>query len=287
MNEFRDFLFEIFGSRAQKCFDLLQRYKDINTDLKDYSLQQYTITKPSYFQNIENKPHASYWFGFLRADGSRSKRYFSISLELAKNDKDRLKQFAEEVGFPLDRITFRTKYRWYKGELKGYDSACLKFICKPMAQDIDNLGFQSSKAEQKFVPDYVVQALKKAKKIEKQTDIDWWLTIHGKVALAFLLGFYDGDGTYKGVRQARIFVSSKDFLEHIKKLFKIKNKIITAVAPGEDAWVFDRKFVSKGIYSLALGPKLFDRMMNSYKKSMRRKRLPNPAEPLNFLGDQT
>ncbi len=198
-----------------------------------------------------------------------------------------MEKFAQAVGFPLDRIKIRTRYRWYKGELRGYDSAYLKFICKPMAQDIDYLGFQSSKAEQKFVPDYVIQALKKAKKIAKQTNIDWWLTIHGKVALAFLLGFYDGDGTYKGDRQARIYVSSKDFLEHIKKLFKIKNKIITAVAPGEDIWVFDQKYISKGVYSLALGPKLFDMMMNSYEYSMERKRPQNSTEPLNFLGDQT
>ncbi|MBA7571573.1 hypothetical protein ES708_13338 [subsurface metagenome] len=287
LSEFRDFLFEIFGDRAQKCFDMLKKYERLNPDLKDYSLQQYTITEPRYFQNIEKKPHASYWFGFLRADGSRSKHYFSIYIELTKKDKKTLEKFAQAVGFPLDRIKIRTRYRWYKGELRGYDSAYLKFICKPMAQDIDDLGFQSSKAEQKFVPDYVIQALKKAKKIAKQTNIDWWLTIHGKVALAFLLGFYDGDGTYKGDRQARIYVSSKDFLEHIKKLFKIKNKIITAVAPGEDIWVFDQKYISKGVYSLALGPKLFDMMMNSYEYSMERKRPQNSTEPLNFLGDQT
>ncbi len=287
LDQFKAFLFDIFGDRAQKCFDMIQRYKNINADLLEYAHQQYKVKKPRYFHNIEKNPEASYWFGFLRADGSRSKHAYSIYLELAENDKKTLERFAEAINLPIDRIKYRTRYHWYKGVLKGYKSAYLKFICKPMAKQIDKLGFQGSKADQKYIPNYIVEALKEAKKIAKQTNIDWWLTTPGKVALAFLLGFYDGDGTYRGSRSTRIFAISKPFLEHIKELFEIKNKILTAKAPGEEAWAFDRKYISKGFYSLALGPKLFDMMMSSYKDSMRRKRPPNPAEPLNFLGDQT
>jgi hypothetical protein len=287
LNEFKDFLFEIFGSRAKKCFDNLKKYERLNPDLKEYSKQRYTIGNPFYFRNIENIPEISYWFGFLRADGSRSGIGYWISLKLAVKDTDRLEEFAEAVKFPLDRIKFRTRYQLYKGKLKGREFARLQFGCKEMAKDMDDLGFQGSKADQKFVPDYVVQALKEAKKLAKQANLDWWLTTPGQVALAFLLGFYDGDGTYEGGRSARIYASSKPFLEHIKGLFGIKNKVLTTVAPGEDAWVFDQKYISKGMFSLSLGPKLFDMMMNSYKDSMKRKRPPKPAEPLNFLGDQT
>jgi len=276
LGEFKDFLYEIFGSRANKCFELLNRYETLNPDLKEYSKQQYTIKKPNYFKNIEENPEASYWFGFLRADGSRSGAPYQVTIELSAKDKDHLEQFAKTVGFPLDRITFRTRSHWYKGELKWYGSACLKFICRPMAKDIDALGFQSSKAKQKFIPTYVIQALKEAKTIEKQSSICWWLTTPGKVALAFLLGFYDGDGHYAGSRYAEICASSKDFLEQIKKLFVIKNKVVTGVAPGEDAWVFDQKYVSEGLYTLTLGPKLYDKMINSYINSMKRKRPQNP-----------
>jgi len=287
LSEFKDFLFEIFRSRAKKCFDYLRRYERLNPDLKEYSNQRYTIGNPFYFRNIENIPEISYWFGFLRADGSRSGTGYWISLELAVKDTDRLEEFAKAVKFPLDRIKFRTRYQWYKGKLKGHEFARLQFGCKEMAKDMDDLGFQGSKADQKFVPDYVVQALKEAKKLAKQANLDWWLITPGQVALAFLLGFYDGDGTYEGGRSARIYASSKPFLEHIKGLFGIKNKVLTTVAPREDAWVFDQKYISKGVFSLSLGPKLFDMMMNSYKDSMKRKRPPKPAEPLNFLGDQT
>jgi len=286
LNEFRDFLYEMFGSRAKKCFDNLERYKLLNLDLKEYSNQQYTITKPSYFQNIEKYPEKSYWFGFLRADASRNGKPYRISFELAEKDKDRLERFAEAVGFPIDRIKFRTRYKWYKGKLKGFESARLDFVCKPMVDKIDDIGFQRSKAEQKFVPDYVVQALREAKRTSEKTHIDWWLNLPGQVALAFLLGFYDGDGTYQGGRQTRIYANSKELLEHIKELFEIKNDVLTAKAPGEDAWAFDRKYISKGFYSLALGPKIYDMMINSHKDSMKRKRPQNPVELQHFLGDQ-
>lgn len=141
-----------------------------------------------------------------------------------------------------------------------------------MAKDIDDLGFESSKSEQKSVPDYIVHALKKAKEMSELTNIEWWLTTPGQVALAFLLGFYDGDGSYKGGRKAVIYASSKPFLKQIKELFEIENRILTCKEPGEEALVFDHKYISSGFYSLALGPKLLDMMMNSYEYSMERKR---------------
>ena len=108
-----------------------------------------------------------------------------------------------------------------------------------------------------------------------------------KVALAFLLGYYDGDGHYIGGRQATIVASSKPFLEHIKELFGIKNKVNLIVKPGTDQWVFDRQFTSKGLWQIYLGPEVFDMMMNSYEHSMRRKRRQGSIGSLNFLGDQT
>ena len=281
LDEFRDSLFEIFGIRANKCFGLLERYKHLNPNLKKYSQQQYTITEPTYFHNIEEDPETSYWFGFLHADGSRSGEPYRISFELAEKDKDRLERFADAVGFPIDRIKFRTRYHRYVGELRAYKTGYIKFACRPMAKQIDKLGFQNSKAKQKILPDYIIQALQKAKKTSKQTHIDWWLTLPGQVALAFLLGFYDGDGTYMGFRSARILSSSKLILEQIKELFEIKNKVLPAKVPGEIAWAFDREYVSKGLYSLALGPKLFDMMMNSFEHSMDRKCPQDPTKPVN------
>jgi len=276
--EFKDFLFEIFGDRVKKSSELLERFERLNPDLKEYSLQQYTITEPNYFQNIKEKIYASYWFGFLRADGSRAGDPYRVTFALAEKDKDSVEDFAKAVGFPLDRISPRTRYQRYKGKLKTYKSLTVQFRCRPMAKDIDDLGFQSSKAEQKYVPSYVVESLKEAKKIAKQTKAGWWLTTPGKLALAFLLGYYDGDGEYLGGRTAKIYSSSRSFLEHITELFGIKNKVYPETKPGEEAWAFDRQYISKGLWAVYLGPDVFDMMMSSYEKSMKRKRLLYSAE---------
>ena len=45
--------------------------------------------------------------------------------------------------------------------------------------------------------------------------------------LAFLLGFFDGDGTWNGGRSAEIYSSNKVILTDIKKKFKIKYPIRT------------------------------------------------------------
>jgi hypothetical protein len=286
LSEFKDFLFEIFGDRVKKCSEMLDRFERLNPDLKEYSLQQYTITEPNYFQNIKEKIFASYWFGFLRADGSRAGDPYRVTFALAEKDRDSIEDFAKAVGFPLDRISPRTRYQRYKGKLKAYRSLTVQFRCRPMVKDIDDLGFQSSKAEQKYVPNYVMESLKEAKKIVKQTKVGWWLTTPGKLALAFLLGYYDGDGEYLGGRTAKIYSSSKSFLEHISELFGIKNKVYPETKPGEEAWAFDRQYISKGLWAVYLGPEVFEMMMNSYEKSMKRKRLLYPAESLNFIGDQ-
>ncbi|GAI94529.1 unnamed protein product, partial [marine sediment metagenome] len=99
LNEFRDFLSEMFGSRAKKCLDLLKRYEHLNSDLKEYSKQQYTIKKPHYFHNIEKEPHASYWFGFLRADGSRSGDPHKITFTLAKKDENTMENLLMRLAF--------------------------------------------------------------------------------------------------------------------------------------------------------------------------------------------
>lgn len=272
LEEFRNSLYEIFGIRAKKCFDLIKRYESLNDDLKEYSKQQYTITKPHYFKDIENNIEASYWFGFLRADGSRAGDPHKITFSLARKDIGVLTKFATSIGFPLNRIEFLTTFRRHRGLLKRYEMARVQFACRSMARDIDDLGFQGVKVKQKKLPTYVLRAVRKAKDSNENTSIEWWETLSGKVALAFLLGFYDGDGSYAGGKSASIVANSKQYLEEIKEIFDIKNKLLTVRESGDKMWIFGRKIVSTGLYSLALGPKLFNMMLSSYYDSMKRKR---------------
>ncbi|MHA1192748.1 MAG: hypothetical protein ACTSP9_10690 [Promethearchaeota archaeon] len=47
----------------------------------------------------------------------------------------------------------------------------------------------------------------------------------GLLALKFLIGFYDGDGNYRGGMSTRILNSKKIFLEEIVDLFDIPNEV--------------------------------------------------------------
>ena len=272
LSEIKAYLYEIFGHKSNKCIELLKIYEKLNPDLKKYSLQQYTITRPNYFYDIEKHPEKSYWFGFLSADATRAEKTGRITIELALKDKELLEKFAKAVGLPINRIKSRLIYRRYKGVLKEYKTAILRFACKPMGIDLDKLGFRSSKNKLNALPNYVIQCLNKAKKKSKRENIGWWQTLSGKVALGYLLGFYDGDGTYKGGKSAGIYAKNKTYLNHIKELFEIKNKIITTKIPGEIGMVFDQECELKGCYRISLGPKLFEMMMKSYEGSLKRKR---------------
>jgi hypothetical protein len=209
----------------------------------------------------------------LSADATRAESSGRITIELALKDKDLLEKFAKAVGLPINHIKSRLIYRWYKGVLKEYKTAILRFACKPMGIYLDNLGFRSSKNELNTLPNYVVQCLDKAKKKAKQEKIEWWQTLFGKVALGYLLGFYDGDGAYKGGKSAVIYAKNKRYLNHIKELFEIKNKIITTKVPGEIGLVFDQEYEFEGCYRISLRPRLLEIMMNAYGGSLKRKRL--------------
>ncbi|KKN13701.1 hypothetical protein LCGC14_1003700 [marine sediment metagenome] len=282
LEQFRGFIQDFSGGRAIKAIERINKFELLNPDLKEYSGEQVTITNPNFFKNLKTNPAVSYWYGFLRADGSISVRY-RISIELSVKDKDRLIQFADAVGLDRTRIKERIRYHRYKGDLKGYTSAYIQFESKSMHNDLVETKFQSSKSVVKSVPNYVKESLSEAKKISNQ----WWTTSQGKIALSFLLGFYDGDGHYKGGKSAVIYSASKMFLEDVKKVFGIKNRVLTSRVPGETAWIFDREYTSKGFYSLSLGPRLFDMMMDSYYNSMKRKRPSADTNLQNFLGDLT
>jgi len=251
-------------------FKAVSRYEFLNPDLKEYSRQQYTIDNPNFFSNIF-KVSPSYWFGFLTADGYTSKGY-TIGMELSTKDQEQLDKFADAIGYDRDRIKPRLRFHIYKGELKLYEEGVLSFSCKPMWETIEGLGLYGSKSERKSVPSYVKEAIEKAKKEADNLGIHWSETHFGKVAHAWLLGFYDGDGEYHGGYSANVGGASKELLLEIKELFEIKNEVKEKTKPGAQREIFGREFISKGYWILYLGPNVFKRMLSSYDKSLDRKR---------------
>ena len=85
----------------------------------------------------------------------------------------------------------------------------------------------------------------------------------GKIALAFLLGYFDGDGhLYKGMT-VQLYSADYSYLEKIRILYESKNIVRTRKK------VDDKKRPQKTLY---LGADLYDAMLRSFSGSMKRKR---------------
>ncbi|MBA7668195.1 hypothetical protein ES703_76304 [subsurface metagenome] len=76
------------------------------------------------------------------------------------------------------------------------------FGCKPMWYDLKKLGIFDFKNSEK-VPRIIKQLINKAKL--KSPFGQLISSKEGRLALNFLMGFYDGDGNYRGGMSARIF----------------------------------------------------------------------------------
>ena len=274
LDDIKDNIHTILLNKTEKCFEIIKKYKDFNPDLKKYKHQQYTINNPRFFEVID-AILVAYFFGLLCADGYKSSSSYKIGIELSTNDKDRLLLFAESIGFDISRIKDRVRFYRVNGVLKSSQMSVLSFICKDMYNDLDNNQFSEYKKYNIGLPNCILESIRKAKQEAFENGADWMDTYWGKVALAFLLGFYDGDGTLdKRENQicARIYSSNKDFLDQVKDAFEIKNDVLTNTEPGEIRYIFGEPFVSRGYYLLTLGVKVFTGMLNSFSDSMPRKR---------------
>jgi len=254
-----------FKHKAKGCLNLIKKYKDKNHDLKDYSRQQYHIHNPNlkedYFREINDKEKA-YWFGFLGADGSIEG--YRIIIELSVKDKAQLIRFCKDIGLDSDKkVKERDRTHEYRGEIRTYRMTYLKFKCRPMAQDLKRLDFASSKAERKDVPNFKDR----------------------KYLLAWLLGFYDGDGAQN---RTLIYSANEKFLDRVKKVFKVRNDVYKVKDP-EVIESLSLKFkFTKGMYALSLGPRLFNEMMFNFECSMERKRrfFSESSEALDILKEK-
>ena len=253
---------------------IIEEFINLNPDIPEYSLQQHTVSKVDVFADIFNT-EAAYWLGFLCADGHVSHRGdYMIAFSLTSADKKSVEDFADFVGFDRSRIDYDVVNfkKDAKGRINRYLSTRMVFRSKIMNARLQELGFFSSKHERKDIPDFVIQAIELAKEEAIDKGIHWSQTIYGKVAHAWLLGFFDGDGTVQSGYSVAITSSSKQLLLEIKSLFESPNKVRTRVEPGTEVMVFDKLTIAKGHYLLTLGPDVFKRMLASYFESMKRKR---------------
>jgi len=134
----------------------------------------------------------------------------------------------------------------------------VRFRCKPMVEDLVKIGFSSSKSLRKSIP-----------KIFKNTHYNSYDSVFcWKLSLAWLLGYYDGDGHSNSTI---ISSSNKEFLKEIKSKFNIKFDIKLQCDKGKRSRL-EGVISTRPHYRLVLGASLFNKMIRNYPYSMQRKR---------------
>ncbi len=254
----------MLGDDAQNCLELITSYENTHPNLKRYQGQKFTTTNPDYFNEIDSVEKA-YWFGFLCADGYNNPDTYITFFQLSFKDRNRIERFTKTMGLEPTRIRDRMAYYEKDGEIIEFKSSYISFSCKPISQDLQKNGFFDFKSDAR-VPNFIVELIDVAKsKGEHLSD-----SLEGRLALSFLLGFYDGDGTYGGGSHAVIYNTRRDFLLEVKSLYGIDNRVRQVKKEVLDEST--GRVVRKTIWALTLGPEIFNGMMASFINSMQRKR---------------
>lgn len=154
LDDFKQLLEEILYNRAEKCLELVRKYEESNPNIRYFHPKDYSIKKPNFFDQIDTV-EKGYWFGFLCADGYLSLTRNRIQLELSLKDKDSVVAFMKEIGLDLERIEERQTFMSYKGEIKSYQTARIKFSSDSIATGLKNLGFTKFKSGEIGLPDIV------------------------------------------------------------------------------------------------------------------------------------
>lgn len=277
--EFKENIRNILGNDAEKCIEIIDIYCHKNKDLKLYSQQKFEIKNPNFFKEIDTK-EKFYWFEFLQVDKrSEGPPNYRIGIKLSIKDNKIARRFAKAVGFDIKRIKNIKENRKYKDRLKSFKYVSVRFGCKIMYQDLflkHNLTLSNSDPNIIRVPKVVKKEIFKAKLKAKQLNIHWFNTESGKNALTWLLGYFDGDGQYvkSGWFVAKIFSSSRNILEEIKKSFESPNKVRLGRRITLTEEQKSRGTIGECWY-LTLGPELYKAMLEAYPDSLLRKRHPD------------
>ncbi len=225
---------------------------------RKYRKNDYNGLKQNFFKYIKDKKTA-YWLGFLLADGcvqKRSEKSYVFYLSLSIKDMDTMKKFCKDINFKYKNIS--TRERTMKNG-KKFKQCEITIANKDFCENLINSGCIPQKTNRLQIPHSI--------KLDKN------------ILLAFLLGFFDGDGTISktdlGTRvkhQPSIYSICFDFMNEIRTIFKIENKIRHSNKSRDSKIDNNGIITKKPLYILCLGTDLYCRMLSNYKYSMNRKR---------------
>jgi len=231
----------------------------------DYQMfNHHPIFKRDYFEIIDTYAKA-YWLGFLFADGwiaiehKKGGDYYRMGLQLSYNDKDVLERFCESIGLNPKYIKKRLVGSDFSTKL--YPISEIRWGDQKISQDLINLGMRY---------EYSAQKGRRAK-TPRLPNLK-----NRKLMLAFLLGFYDGDGTLgfdkkTGKIRPRIASSDIEFLQQIKRYFGIKYKISSTTIVKFS--LRKEKMIKVLSSRLDIDKEIFKEMLSVYNKSLERKRV--------------
>jgi arsenate reductase-like glutaredoxin family protein len=257
-------------------------------------LSEYLIVPKINYNGFSNNKFNSildkyYWIGYLMADGwiteSEGRREKRIGFSQKLKDGHKVEKFILSIkleGSLEDNVKIRKRKRIYRGKMKIFNEKIARFGCKYMVNVLKQLGFVLFKKNKIGLPAFIKVLIKNAKIEAGTKNIEkWGKTRRGKMALSFLMGFYDGDGSKGGLYSAKIYNSNKRLLEEIKIHFGSSNKVFQnrdgvqkereylKELDAEDMLLIQSK---KPYYSLSLGLPLFRAMLDTYENSLKRKR---------------
>jgi len=190
-----------------------------------------------YFEKINTKEKA-YWLGFLYADGYLVEypNRAEIRLKLKIRDEGTIDKFC-------DALQLNKSKKEYPTDEAGHRQTMIRFTCMKVSNDLIRHGL----------------------KFRKSKTIEYPKLPRTSLELAFLLGYFDGDGRRN---TTKISSGSERFLKQVKKRFDLPYKIYVDKRQKE---IYGRKLNGTN-YMMCLGPELFNKMMKNYSNSMLRKR---------------
>jgi hypothetical protein len=218
--------------------------KDLFQNLRKFKLKspkQKQLVNTEYFKSLDNKNKA-YFYGWLFADGHLEKSHRRLIIDVDVKDAEIIKRFVKEIEISPNKVFYR---RRYKGK-KLCRSLVLIVKNKLFTLNLYKVGFPTGKKSGK---------IRFPSSIAEKKGLAW----------AFLLGYFDGDGSHgrtypndlkKSERKfLRPYIKSNsiEFLKDVKSIFNIPNKISKEK-------------------ELNLGSDLYKRLLKNYKYSLERKR---------------
>lgn len=197
-------------------------------------MRDYKNLNIDYFHTIDTKDKA-YWLGFLYADGAVNKLGTRLMLNLSIKDESQIDRFLLAVGLEP------TIYKKYYGPYKNTGRFVQIYI-----------------TNKEFVQNLIKQGC-----TNRKTFTIRFPELDDELAAAFLLGYYDGDGT---ASSAEICCGSTTFLLDIKTRFNISFDIRTQTTSLGSA------------HYLNLGSELKRSLIKNFPQSMERKKLLYPGD---------